>query len=268
MSERRTTSSPHISYIMAPPIGTIVLDHPARRNALSLDMWQALPEAIAALEADSSIRAILLKGEGDAFAAGADISEFTTHRKDAASARAYEQINVAAFRALSDAARPTIAAIHGFCMGGGMGLAAACDLRIAQDDAVFAVPAARLGLGYPVDGVVDVLSLIGRAKTLDLVMTARRVGAHEAKEIGFLDYLVPEGALDEEAATLARTISQNAPLSIRAIRNTTRALIRAGMTDELRAELAALVDACYDSRDYHEGVAAFLEKRHARFHGE
>lgn len=261
------TSDARIRVEVAGPIGRIVVANPARRNAVSLDMWKAIPGAVAALEAHPDVRVVVLRGDGDlAFVSGADISEFTTVRKDAASARAYEASNAEAFAAIRHAAKPTIAMIRGFCLGGGMGLAVACDLRIAADDAVFGIPAARLGVGYPPDCMTDVVAAVGPQRAKELFFTARRLTAAEALEIGLVIAVHSVEALENEAIDLALAIAHNAPLTIRAA----KAAIDAagiGASTRDRERLVALTDACFASADFAEGRAAFLEKREAKFHG-
>lgn len=249
------------------PIGRIVVANPARRNAVSLDMWKAIPGAVAALVADEAVRVIVVRGDGAlAFVSGADISEFATVRKDAASARAYEASNAEAFAALRHAAKPTIAMIRGFCLGGGMGLAVACDLRIASDDAVFGIPAARLGVGYPPDCIADVVAAVGPQRAKELYFTARRLTAAEALAIGLVSAVHPVEALENEATDLATTIARNAPLTIRAAKAAIDAVVD-GALAERRDELVALTDACFASADFAEGRTAFLDKREAKFEG-
>jgi enoyl-CoA hydratase/carnithine racemase len=199
------------------PIGRLVVANPARRNAVSLDMWKAIPPAVAALEAHPDVRVVVVRGDGDlAFVSGADISEFSTVRKDAASARAYEASNAEAFSAVRHVAKPTIAMIRGFCLGGGMGLAVACDLRVAAEDAVFGIPAARLGVGYPPDCMADVVAAVGPQRAKEMFFTARRLSAAEALDIGLLTAVHSVEALENEVIDLALAIAHNAPLTIRA----------------------------------------------------
>ena len=249
------------------PIGHLVVANPARRNAVSLDMWKAIPGAVAALEAHPDVRVVLVHGDGDlAFVSGADISEFSTVRKDAASARAYEASNAEAFSALRHAAKPTIAMIRGFCLGGGMGLAVACDLRIASTDAVFGIPAARLGVGYPPDCMADIVSALGPQRAKEMFFTARRMSADEALEIGLVTAVHSIEALANEAFDLALAIAHNAPLTIHAAKAAIDA-VTAGTVARDRERLVALTDACFASADFAEGRTAFLEKREAKFHG-
>ena len=248
-------------------IGRLVFANPARRNAVSLDMWKAIPGAIAALESHPDVRVIVLRGDGDlAFVSGADISEFATVRKDAACARAYEASNAAAFAAIRRVGKPTIAMIRGFCLGGGMGMAVACDLRIAADDAVFGIPAARLGVGYPPDCMADVVAAVGPQRAKEMFFTARRLDAAEAREIGFLIAVHPVEALENETTDLALMIARNAPLTIRAAKAAIDAVVGGHVGTE-RERLIALTDACFASADFAEGRTAFLEKREAKFHG-
>lgn len=260
-------TDPRIRVTTDGPVGRILVDNPARRNAVSLAMWRAVPTAVAALEADPAVRVILLAGAGDlAFVSGADISEFAEVRRDAASARAYEEANAAAFAALRDTAKPTIAAIRGFCLGGGMGLAVACDLRLAADDAVFGIPAARLGVGYPPDCMADVVDAVGPQRAKELFFTARRIDASEALAIGLVTRVVPAADLAAEAERLAATIADNAPLTVRAAKAAI-ALAGRGGDEAARRAVQALTDACFDSADFAEGRSAFLEKRPPLFRG-
>lgn len=261
------SSDPRIRVEVEGAIGRLVVDNPERRNAVSLGMWKAIPGAVAALVADPDVRVIVVRGAGDlAFVSGADISEFTTVRKDAASARAYEASNADAFFALRHAPKPTIAMIRGFCLGGGMGLAVACDLRIAAADAVFGIPAARLGVGYPPDCIADVVAAVGPQRAKELFFTARRLSATEALEIGLLTAVHPIEALENEAIDLATVIAHNAPLTLRAAKAAIDAVVDGALV-ERRERLVALTDACFASADFAEGRTAFLDKREARFHG-
>ncbi len=255
---------PRIDTEIDPPIGRLLIDNPARRNAVTLAMWQAIPQSVAALEADPEVRVIILGGTGSlAFVSGADISEFETVRRDAVSARAYEAANASAFAAVRAARKPTIAVIRGFCLGGGFGLAVACDLRLAADDAVFGIPAARLGVGYPPDAMRDVIAVLGAARAKELIFTARRIAAAEAAAIG-LARVVPTADLDVEADALARLISANAPLTIRAAK---AAIDAASGGDGGWDQARSLADACFDSEDFAEGRTAFLQKRAPTFSG-
>lgn len=261
------SADPRIRIEVEGAVGRLVVANPERRNAVSLAMWQAIPGAVAALVAHPDVRVIVVRGDGDlAFVSGADISEFATVRKDAASARAYEASNADAFSALRHATKPTIAMIRGFCLGGGMGLAVACDIRIASDDAVFGIPAARLGVGYPPDCIADVVAAVGPQRAKEMFFTARRLTAAEALEIGLLAAVHSVEALENEAIDLATVIAHNAPLTLRAAKAAIDAVVD-GALPARRETLVALTDACFASADFAEGRAAFLEKREAKFHG-
>lgn len=260
------TGTPDLLAIREGVLGWLVLNQPDRRNAISGAMWAAIPGAIAALAAEPEVRAIIIRGAGnEAFAAGADISEFSENRQDSHAARAYEERNLAAFAAISGASKPVIAMISGFCIGGGLAVALACDLRIAAENASFALPPARLGLAYPLEGLRQLLAVVSPSVAKDMIFTARRLAAAEALELGLLNRMVAPKALEGETRALAALIAENAPLSIAAAKGMIGALTSPDGPDRLAMQ--ALAAQCFESEDYREGQAAFLEKRKPRFSG-
>jgi enoyl-CoA hydratase/carnithine racemase len=255
-----------IGCVLDGPIGTLSIDWPARKNALDADMWRAIPAAIGWFAGHEQARVVVLSGGGDTdFSAGADITEFDTVRKDAASARIYEAENSAAFRAVRHSPLPVIAKIRGICFGGAFGLAAACDIRIADETARFAVPAARLGLAYPSDAVIDLVRALGPQRTRAMLLGAQAISAQSALASGFLLELAQSDTLDSRVAELAGEIAAAAPLSVRASRAAISAAL-SGDADKLAAA-AALGDVTFESADYAEGRAAFRQKRKPVFTG-
>ncbi len=249
------------------PIGTLIFSNPRRMNALTLAMWKSIGAAIAELDSNPDVRVIILRGAGDqAFVAGADISEFADVRQDAESSRHYEEANAGGYRAIRGCSKPTIAMVAGPCLGGGVGIALACDLRIAAANSIFGIPAARLGLGYPPDCMVDLVSTIGASAAKDLFFTARRVQADEALRMGLVSQVVPVDELSARVRTLAQSIASNAPMTIRAAKAAIDRLAHDPSPESL-VKAAALTDACYESIDYAEGRTAFLEKRPPVFIG-
>jgi enoyl-CoA hydratase/carnithine racemase len=246
-------------------VATLTLNRPARRNAITHAMWLDLAARVRDLCADPATRAIVLTGAGQDFSAGADISEFATLRAGSDSARLYETANSQAFAALRQASVPVIAAIRGICFGGGFGLAAACDLRVATGDSRFSVPAAKLGLAYPADAMADIVAALGAQTARHLCYTGARIDADAALRRGFLLEIVDDGILDERVAALAAAIAESAPLSVRASKAAIRAVLSGDAED--RETARALGDATFDSADYAEGRAAFMEKRRPRFEG-
>jgi enoyl-CoA hydratase len=247
------------------PIGRLVLDNPERRNAISADMWKAIPPAIAGFNADSEIRCIVLRGEGtQAFAAGADISEFEKNRSNEADVKAYEAATGAAHHAIENSNRPVIALIHGFCVGGGMAVALSCDLRYADESSQFAIPAARLGLGYGIHGTGRLVSTVGHAMAREIMFSARRFKAAEALAMGLVNRVLRDSELDEYVKNVALELAANAPLTMAASKAAINALIEPH-GDFAAAEAAAA--KCMKSEDYIEGRRAFMEKRKPAFKG-
>jgi enoyl-CoA hydratase/carnithine racemase len=241
------------------PIGKLVLDNPERRNAMDLAMYAAVPHAVASLMAHDEIRVVVLRGAGDrAFGAGSDISEFREKRVGDAAVR-YNATEAAAAEAIESIPVPVIAAIHGACMGGGVGLALCADLRYAADDASFAVTPARLGLGYPPDAMDRLVAAIGAPRAMELVFTAKVIDAVEAERIGLVNEVVRKADLDQRVEAIAATIASLAPLTLRA------AKLAALSPQSVDAETAA--GRCYESADFLEGIAAHVAKRSPRFEG-
>ena len=244
-------------------IGTLIIDNPTRRNAMTADMYSAVPVAVDELLADPDVRVIVLRGAGDkAFGAGSDISEFPARRLGDQAA-AYDDAEHAAWDALAAIPIPVLAAIHGPCMGGGIAMALHCDVRVAADDATFSVPPARLGLAYPQGALNRLIELVGPAQAKLLLYSARVFGATEAASIGLVQQVVPKAELDEHTVKLATGISRLAPLTHRATK-----LSVDSFHDPTKADAAAAARRdCYGSADFREGVQAFLDKRHAAFEG-
>lgn len=257
---------PSIELSIAGPVATVTICNLRHHNAMTLGMWQALPAILTSAEQDPAVRAIILRGAGtSAFVSGADISEFAELRARGAPARAYDKINSLAFAAIRNCAKPTIAMICGPCMGGGFGIAAACDLRYASDTASFAIPAAKLGIGYPVDAVQDIIDAIGSNAALELFYTARTLNAEEAHQLGFLNRIFAQDSLESETSAIAAKITHGAPLTLRAAK---KAIIAARFPGkEALEEANRAAETCFDSSDYEEGVSAFLNKRREKFLG-
>jgi enoyl-CoA hydratase len=261
------TGTDQLLVTVADGVARVTFNNPEKHNALSLAMRQALPGAIAALQEDPEIRVVVTTGAGTkAFMSGADISEFGAQRTTPAARAEYDRAAAAVASAWGELEKPIIAMIRGYCMGGGLLTALQADIRIASPDARFAVPAARLGLGYGFGGVQALADAVGLAAAAEILFSARRVSAEEALAMGLVNRVVDEPGLEPAVMELAHTIAGNAPLTVAACKAALRELRRPPGDRDL-AGVAALVEACFRSEDYLEGQAAFAEKRPPRFHG-
>lgn len=248
-------------------IATVVFNRPRLRNAIRLAMWGEIARVTEGLAKDDSVRAIVYRGAGtEAFASGADISEFTEQRKDTASALRYNRQTAAAYRAIRECPKPTVAMVFGYCMGGAMAVAMACDLRFAAEGSKFGIPAARLSIIYGADAVGQLVDLVGPASAKDILFSARTVGDREALAMGFIQRLMPAAELEACTYDYLAKVVDNAPLSVRGAKVTVDGYL-AGMTAEHRERLDRLQLEAYESEDYREGTRAFLEKRPPRFQG-
>ena len=248
-------------------IGRIVFNNPARHNAVSLEMWHALAQIMADFESDPAIRVIVVTGAGGkAFVSGADISEFKERRASEEAVAAYGKISEGARRRIQDTPKPTMAMISGYCIGGGVGTALACDLRIAAEGSRFGIPAAKLGLGYAYDGIRKLIDLVGPAYAREIFYTARQFSAEEALRMGLINQVMPADQLEGYVKDYCGMIAANAPLTVRSVKQ----IVREALKDESERDMALcrrVVEECFASDDYTEGRTAFMEKRRPVFKG-
>ena len=248
-------------------VGWITFNQPEKRNAVSFAMWEAIPEIINDFASADDVRVVVMKGAGDrAFVSGADISEFEEIRSTPEQIAIYDTATTASNAALRSLEKPLIAMIRGFCIGGGMSIALAADLRISADDGQFGVPAAKLGVGYGYGGIKELMNLVGPSYAKEIFFTGQRFNAVDAEKMGLVNRVVPVEELESTVSELARTIAGNAPLTVRAA----KAAVNEGTKTPDERDLdriAAMVEACFNSADYKEGRRAFMEKRKPQFQG-
>jgi enoyl-CoA hydratase/carnithine racemase len=248
-------------------VGVITFNNPDKRNAMSLDMWDGLGQALIELRDDADVRVVILTGAGDkAFVSGADISQFEKTRHNAQASEEYSKRSDAQRTLLANYPKPTIACIRGFCLGGGMQLAMLADIRIASENSQFGIPAAKLGIAYGYDGLNHLVSLVGPSWARLLLYTGMRIDSAEALRIGLVDRVVGDAELWNATAEIARTISGNAPLAIKAAKITIAQTLKDESQRDMDA-IKAIGTACMDSEDFREGRQAFMEKRKPRFKG-
>ncbi|MDP3173826.1 MAG: enoyl-CoA hydratase [Phenylobacterium sp.] len=248
-------------------IGWLTFNNAERRNAISIDMWAGMSVALKAFEEDPRVRVVVLLGAGDkAFVSGADISQFEEQRASAEAEANFRQISGAAQAKLSGLAKPSVAMIRGFCIGGGLAVALSCDLRIAAEGSQFGIPAARLGLGYGYEGLAKLVDIVGPAYAKEIMFTARRLQSDEALRMGLVNRIVPGDQLEPTVRELADMMGANAPLTVRAAKMAVDEAVKDPAHRDLAAVTAA-VAACFASEDFIEGRRAFMEKRTPVFKG-
>lgn len=246
-------------------VGTVVFNQPEKRNAMSIPMWDGMAAALDVFEKDASVRCVVLEGAGGkAFVSGADISQFEKSRSDADAQKEYGRLTLGGREKLANFPKPVIAKIQGFCMGGGLGIAMSCDMRIAGEGSEFGIPAARLGIAYSYDMVGNLVALVGPSNAHMILMTGDRFPATDALHFGLINKLVPADQLDQVVGKITAQLAINAPLSLLANKRTVRAVL-ADAPDI--AAIDAATDACFNSADYAEGRKAFMEKRKPVFTG-
>ncbi|QDL38564.1 enoyl-CoA hydratase [Rhodoferax sediminis] len=247
-------------------IGVVLFNQPEKRNALNLAMWNGVCDVLDAFAADGEVRAVVYAGAGgEAFASGADISEFASKRNSADANLEYTRITGRGRDKMRDFPKPTLACVQGYCLGGGLNVALQADLRVASRDSVFGIPAARMGIAYGIEPMEKLVSLVGPARAHLLLYTARRFTGEEALAMGLVEVLAAEDVVTE-TLKLAAAIAENAPLSLQASRFAIQQVLKPP-AERNHDHMAELTRRCMDSADYREGRAAFAEKRKPRFTG-
>ena len=248
-------------------VGHVVINNPERHNAISLEMYQAAAEQVAQMATDAETRLLVIQGAGGkAFASGADISKFERERSSSEQVQIYNLATAKFYDAVFNFPKPTLAKINGYCIGGGVGLAVACDVRICEDRSRFAVPASKLGVGYGFTGVKRLAELVGGSMVKEIFYTARQFTATEAYEMGLVNRVMPPQTLSAYVDDYAKRITENAPLTMASIKAITQELQKPEGERDLDA-INAQVKTCFDSEDYIEGRRAFMEKRKPAFQG-
>ena len=248
-------------------VGIMTFNNPEKHNAVSFEMWEAAERILDSFENDPEVRVVVLTGAGGkAFVSGADISKFDSERASEEAVQRYNAMVEKVYGRIYRFPKPTIAMIRGYCLGGGLNLAICCDMRYATEGSRFALPAAKLGLGYGYPGLRRYIETIGPVATKEIFFTARQVNAAEALRWNMLNAVIADDALETTVMGVANTIADNAPLTIATIKHSTVEILK----DQAEHDVAAcdaMVAACFASNDYREGRKAFMEKRTPQFTG-
>ena len=248
-------------------VGIMTFNNPEKHNAVSFEMWEAAERILDRFENDPEVRVVVLAGAGGkAFVSGADISKFESERASEEAVQRYNALVEKVYGRIYRFPKPTIAMIRGYCIGGGLNLAICCDMRYATEGSRFALPAAKLGLGYGYAGLRRYIETIGPVATKEIFFTARQIGAAEALRWNMLNAVVADDALEPTVMGTANTIADNAPLTIATIKRSTVEILK-NQVDQDIAACDAMVAACFASADYREGRKAFMEKRKPNFSG-
>jgi len=247
--------------------GWIVFDQPAKRNAINNAMWRGIPDAMKKFDADPEVRCVVFRGAGtEAFSAGADISEFEKNRSSSEAVGGYDTLLDQVLHSIQDSLKPSVAMIYGYCFGGGVEIALACDLRYCGESAKFAIPAAKLGLAYNVEGHKRLFETVGHAKTREIMFLGGRYKADEALAMGLVHRVLPDSSLEGHVDEVLQTLTDNAPLSIANTKTILEEYVKSvGAPDHAR--MRAAMERCAQSEDYKEGRRAFMEKRKPDFKG-
>ncbi len=249
------------------PVGWIVFDQPAKRNAINGAMWRGIAPAVAGFDADGEVRCLAFRGAGtEAFSAGADISEFESVRAERSSVDEYDNLLDQVLHAIQDSPKPSLAMIYGHCLGGGLEIALACDLRYCAASAQLGIPAAKLGLAYNVEGHKRLLETVGHARAREIMFLGRRYSAEEALAMGLVHRVLADDGLEGFTMEVLQTLAENAPLSIANSKTIIEEYVKSSGTPDA-ARMRAAIERCARSEDYREGRRAFMEKRKPRFRG-
>ncbi|HUQ76687.1 MAG TPA: enoyl-CoA hydratase [Burkholderiales bacterium] len=249
-------------------VGWIIFDQPAKRNAINDAMWRGIPPALQRFDADPDVRCVAFRGTGtEAFAAGADISEFEKVRSDRSAVAEYDTLLDQVLHSIQGSPKPSVAMIYGYCIGGGLEIALACDLRYCASSGQFGIPAAKLGLAYNVEGHKRLLETVGHARAREIMFLGRRYPAEEAFAMGLVHRVLPDAELERYTDDVIRTLCDNAPLAIANSKNIIEEFVKSsGSADPAR--MRGSIERCAKSADYIEGRRAFMEKRRPRFQGQ
>lgn len=249
-------------------VGWIIFNQPAKRNAINGAMWRGIPPAMAQFDADPEVRCIAFRGAGtEAFASGADISEFEEIRAQKSSVVQYDELLDQVLHSIQDSRKPSVAMIHGFCMGGGLEVALACDLRYCGQSAQFGIPAAKLGLAYNIEGHKRLVETVGHARAREIMFLGRRYSAEEGLAMGLVNQVFPDSELEEETGAIIAALCENAPLSIANSKTIIEEYAKSSGAPD-HANMTAAIERCAKSGDYQEGRRAFMQKRKPVFKGK